>query len=75
MFLLVARMIMGPHGINRAVQRLEFCDCKKGLGELLPPLTSLTSESLSLSNLSLNCSSVCENVAVDSRPFGFFHVS
>ncbi|XP_067345099.1 syntaxin-binding protein 4 isoform X2 [Channa argus] len=25
-------MIMGPHGINRAVQRLEFSDCKKGLG-------------------------------------------
>ncbi|KAM9838124.1 LOW QUALITY PROTEIN: syntaxin-binding protein 4 [Aulostomus maculatus] len=24
--------IMGPHGISRAVQRLEFCDCKKGLG-------------------------------------------
>ncbi|CAL8262016.1 unnamed protein product [Arctogadus glacialis] len=24
--------IMGPHGINRAVQRLEFCNCKKGLG-------------------------------------------
>ncbi|XP_056153593.1 syntaxin-binding protein 4, partial [Lampris incognitus] len=24
--------IMGPHGINRAVQRLEFCDCKRGLG-------------------------------------------
>ncbi|KAM6898049.1 syntaxin-binding protein 4 [Lycodopsis pacificus] len=24
--------IMGPHGINRAVQRLEFCDCRKGLG-------------------------------------------
>ncbi|KAF0025940.1 hypothetical protein F2P81_022821 [Scophthalmus maximus] len=24
--------IMGPHGVNRAVQRLEFCDCKKGLG-------------------------------------------
>uniref|UniRef100_A0A3P9L0I0 Syntaxin binding protein 4 n=1 Tax=Oryzias latipes TaxID=8090 RepID=A0A3P9L0I0_ORYLA len=24
--------IMGPHGINRAVQRLEFADCKKGLG-------------------------------------------
>ncbi|XP_074519143.1 syntaxin-binding protein 4 isoform X2 [Halichoeres trimaculatus] len=24
--------IMGPHGINRAIQRLEFCDCKKGLG-------------------------------------------
>ncbi|XP_028990494.1 syntaxin-binding protein 4 isoform X3 [Betta splendens] len=23
---------MGPHGINRAVQRLEFCDCRKGLG-------------------------------------------
>ncbi|XP_005752837.1 synaptojanin-2-binding protein-like [Pundamilia nyererei] len=23
---------MGPHGISRAVQRLEFCDCKKGLG-------------------------------------------
>lgn len=36
-FLLVARTIMGPHGINRAVQRLEFCDCKKGLGEHLPP--------------------------------------
>ncbi|XP_026171813.1 syntaxin-binding protein 4 isoform X2 [Mastacembelus armatus] len=24
--------IMGPHGISRAVQRLEFCDCRKGLG-------------------------------------------
>ncbi|XP_067100898.1 syntaxin-binding protein 4 [Osmerus mordax] len=24
--------IMGPQGINRAVQRLEFFDCKKGLG-------------------------------------------
>ncbi|KAM3859667.1 syntaxin-binding protein 4 [Diretmus argenteus] len=24
--------IMGPHGINRAVQRLDFYDCKKGLG-------------------------------------------
>ncbi|XP_031167216.1 syntaxin-binding protein 4 isoform X2 [Sander lucioperca] len=24
--------IMGPHGINRAVQRLDFCDCRKGLG-------------------------------------------
>uniref|UniRef100_A0A3Q1HWZ7 Syntaxin binding protein 4 n=1 Tax=Acanthochromis polyacanthus TaxID=80966 RepID=A0A3Q1HWZ7_9TELE len=24
--------IMGPHGINRAVHKLEFCDCKKGLG-------------------------------------------
>uniref|UniRef100_A0A1A8SI98 Syntaxin binding protein 4 n=1 Tax=Nothobranchius rachovii TaxID=451742 RepID=A0A1A8SI98_9TELE len=24
--------IMGPHGISRAVQRLEFSDCKKGLG-------------------------------------------
>ncbi|KAM9831255.1 syntaxin-binding protein 4 [Neosynchiropus ocellatus] len=24
--------IMGPHGINRAVQRLEFCDCRRGLG-------------------------------------------
>lgn len=34
-FLLVARTIMGPHGISRAVQRLEFCDCKKGLGEHL----------------------------------------
>ncbi|KAM4526215.1 syntaxin-binding protein 4 isoform 2-T2 [Fundulus diaphanus] len=31
-FLFVARTIMGPHGINRAVQRLEFSDCKKGLG-------------------------------------------
>ncbi|XP_016107783.1 syntaxin-binding protein 4, partial [Sinocyclocheilus grahami] len=26
------RTIMGPHGINRAVERLEFTDCKKGLG-------------------------------------------
>ncbi|XP_019899596.2 syntaxin-binding protein 4 isoform X2 [Esox lucius] len=26
------RTIMGPHGINRAIERLEFCDCKKGLG-------------------------------------------
>ncbi|KPP75767.1 hypothetical protein Z043_104962, partial [Scleropages formosus] len=26
------RTIMGPHGINRAVQRLEFTDCRKGLG-------------------------------------------
>ncbi|XP_069573682.1 syntaxin-binding protein 4 isoform X2 [Brachyistius frenatus] len=24
--------IMGPHGINRAVQRVEFSDCRKGLG-------------------------------------------
>ncbi|XP_029619862.1 discs large homolog 1-like protein [Salmo trutta] len=24
--------VMGPHGINRAIERLEFCDCKKGLG-------------------------------------------
>ncbi|XP_077056643.1 syntaxin-binding protein 4 isoform X2 [Siphateles boraxobius] len=24
--------IMGPHGINRAVERLDFTDCKKGLG-------------------------------------------
>ncbi|XP_061731999.1 syntaxin-binding protein 4 isoform X2 [Nerophis ophidion] len=24
--------IMGPHGISRAVHRLEFCDCKRGLG-------------------------------------------
>lgn len=23
---------MGPHGINRAVERLDFTDCKKGLG-------------------------------------------
>ncbi|KAL3045991.1 hypothetical protein OYC64_004074 [Pagothenia borchgrevinki] len=23
---------MSPHGTNRAVQRLEFCNCKKGLG-------------------------------------------
>ncbi|KAL6475443.1 hypothetical protein MHYP_G00164830 [Metynnis hypsauchen] len=29
---LVDRTIMGPHGINRAVQRLEFSDCRKGLG-------------------------------------------
>lgn len=25
---------MGPHGVARAVQRLEFNDCRKGLGEL-----------------------------------------
>ncbi|KAG5854308.1 hypothetical protein ANANG_G00036420 [Anguilla anguilla] len=24
--------LMGPHGINRAVQRMEFSDCRKGLG-------------------------------------------
>lgn len=24
---------MGPHGINRAVERLDFTDCKKGLGK------------------------------------------
>ncbi|XP_035389638.1 syntaxin-binding protein 4 [Electrophorus electricus] len=24
--------VMGPHGINRAVQRLEFSNCRKGLG-------------------------------------------
>ncbi|XP_077482744.1 syntaxin-binding protein 4 [Stigmatopora argus] len=24
--------IMGPHGISRAVHRLEFCHCKRGLG-------------------------------------------
>ncbi|XP_048100702.1 syntaxin-binding protein 4 isoform X1 [Alosa alosa] len=24
--------IMGPHGINRAVQRLDFTDCRRGLG-------------------------------------------
>ncbi|XP_044034988.1 syntaxin-binding protein 4 isoform X3 [Siniperca chuatsi] len=29
---MIALTIMGPHGINRAVQRLEFCDCRKGLG-------------------------------------------
>lgn len=45
-FLFASRTIMGPHGINRAVQRLEFSDCKKGLGEhphpcfLRLPLTS-----------------------------------
>ncbi|KAL4648144.1 syntaxin-binding protein 4 isoform X1 [Arapaima gigas] len=27
-----SKTIMGPHGINRAVQRLEFTDCRKGLG-------------------------------------------
>ncbi|KAK1794060.1 hypothetical protein P4O66_010965, partial [Electrophorus voltai] len=26
------RTVMGPHGINRAVQRLEFSNCRKGLG-------------------------------------------
>lgn len=35
----VTRTIMGPHGANRTVQRLEFRDCRKGLGELWP-LTS-----------------------------------
>lgn len=25
---------MGPHSVARAVQRLEFNDCRKGLGEL-----------------------------------------
>ncbi|KTF75109.1 hypothetical protein cypCar_00035753, partial [Cyprinus carpio] len=29
---LVDRTIMGPQGINRAVERIEFTDCKKGLG-------------------------------------------
>ncbi|XP_063748691.1 syntaxin-binding protein 4 isoform X1 [Eleginops maclovinus] len=29
---LLSWTIMGPHGTNRAVQRLEFCNCKKGLG-------------------------------------------
>lgn len=29
----VTRTIMGPYGANRAVQRLEFRDCRKGLGE------------------------------------------
>ncbi|XP_070846406.1 syntaxin-binding protein 4 isoform X6 [Chaetodon trifascialis] len=24
--------IMGPHGVARVVQRLDFCDCRKGLG-------------------------------------------
>ncbi|XP_016122773.1 syntaxin-binding protein 4-like [Sinocyclocheilus grahami] len=24
--------IMGPHGVNRAVERLDFTDCKRGLG-------------------------------------------
>ena len=28
-----SRTVMGPHGINRAIERLEFCDCKKGLGQ------------------------------------------
>lgn len=36
-FLLVPRTIMGPHGITRAVQRLEFSDCRKGLGESWTP--------------------------------------
>lgn len=34
---LVPRTIMGPHGISRAVQRLEFSDCRKGLGECRTP--------------------------------------
>lgn len=33
-FVLVVRMIMGPHSVGRAIQRLEFSDCRKGLGEL-----------------------------------------
>ncbi|KAG8009230.1 Tyrosine-protein phosphatase non-receptor type 13, partial [Nibea albiflora] len=37
--------IMGPHGINRAVQRLEFCDCKKGLGvKIIGGYRALTGE-------------------------------
>ncbi|XP_075891202.1 syntaxin-binding protein 4 isoform X2 [Nelusetta ayraudi] len=31
-FFISLRTIMGPHGISRAVQRLEFSDCRKGLG-------------------------------------------
>lgn len=37
---------MGPHGINRAVQRLEFCDCRKGLGTYLPPDLSVIDDIL-----------------------------
>uniref|UniRef100_A0A3B4ZW59 Syntaxin-binding protein 4-like n=1 Tax=Stegastes partitus TaxID=144197 RepID=A0A3B4ZW59_9TELE len=36
--------IMGPHGINRAVQRLEFCDCKKGLVKVIGGYRELTGE-------------------------------
>lgn len=36
-FALVPRTIMGPHGVSRAVQRLEFSDCRKGLGESWTP--------------------------------------
>uniref|UniRef100_A0A3P8SSX3 Syntaxin binding protein 4 n=1 Tax=Amphiprion percula TaxID=161767 RepID=A0A3P8SSX3_AMPPE len=36
--------IMGPHGINRAVQRLEFCDCKKGLVKIIGGYRELTGE-------------------------------
>lgn len=32
---------MGPHGINRAVERLDFTDCKKGLGENHSTITLL----------------------------------
>lgn len=33
-FVPVVRTIMGPHGIGRTIQRLDFSDCRKGLGEL-----------------------------------------
>uniref|UniRef100_A0A3Q4G3V4 Syntaxin binding protein 4 n=1 Tax=Neolamprologus brichardi TaxID=32507 RepID=A0A3Q4G3V4_NEOBR len=36
--------IMGPHGISRAVQRLEFCDCKKGLVKIIGGYRELTGE-------------------------------
>ncbi|XP_033935088.1 syntaxin-binding protein 4 isoform X1 [Pseudochaenichthys georgianus] len=29
---LLSRSAMGPHGTSRSVQKLEFCNCKKGLG-------------------------------------------
>ncbi|KAG9267949.1 syntaxin-binding protein 4 isoform X2 [Astyanax mexicanus] len=36
--------IMGPHGINRAVQRLEFSDCRKGLGKIIGGYRELSGE-------------------------------
>ncbi|XP_034426390.1 LOW QUALITY PROTEIN: syntaxin-binding protein 4 [Hippoglossus hippoglossus] len=36
---------MGPHGVTRAVQRLEFCDCRKGLGvKIIGGYRELTAE-------------------------------
>lgn len=72
-FLLVARTIMGPHGISRAVQRLEFCDCKKGLGEHLS--LDLTDLWILINHSSFSRSSASENAAIDSKTRLFFNWS